>query len=96
MGAHRDPDFQRRSTETGKTFRDQCNTHLKSLGFRLSGHKVIEDGGIEVDQVAVNAKGREIYFEFKGGYEGHHKKGAVQCLLNARMRSGTVRGYRVS
>lgn len=70
MGAHRDPDFQRRSTETGKTFRDQCNTHLKSLGFKLLGHKVIEDAGIEVDQVAVNTKGKEIYFEFKGGYEG--------------------------
>lgn len=37
MAAHRDPDFQRRSTETGKTFRDQCNTHLNTLGFTLLG-----------------------------------------------------------
>jgi hypothetical protein len=70
MGAHRDPDFQRRSTESGKTFRDLCNTHLKSLGFTLLGHEVIADAGIEVDQVALNTKGRKIYFEFKGGYEG--------------------------
>ncbi|MGO9568349.1 MAG: hypothetical protein ACLP5H_12480 [Desulfomonilaceae bacterium] len=70
MGAHRDPDFQRRSTESGKTFRDQCNTHLRSLGFTLLGRKIIADAGIEIDQVAVNTKGKKIYFEFKSGYEG--------------------------
>ena len=71
MGGRRDPDFQRRSTETGKTFRDQCKTHLRSLGFTLLGHKVIREVGIEVDQVAVNTKGKRIYFEYKGGYEGN-------------------------
>jgi len=70
MGAHKDLDFQGRSTESGSAFTIQCNLHLKTLGFKLLGRKVIRDAGVEVDQVAVNSKGRKIYFEFKGGYEG--------------------------
>jgi hypothetical protein len=34
------------------------------------GRKIIADAGVEIDQVAVNTKGKKIYFEFKGGYEG--------------------------
>ncbi len=70
MGAHKDPHFQRRSTESGTAFKDQCNIQLRSLGFTLLGPEYIKQAGIEVDQVAINRKARKIYFEFKGGYEG--------------------------
>jgi hypothetical protein len=72
MVAHKDPDFQARSTETGKAFEVLCNAHLKSLGFTLlPKKKKIKEAGIKVDHVAVNNRGQEIYFEYKGGYEGN-------------------------
>jgi len=72
MGAHKDGGFQARSTKTGKAFEVLCNAHLESLGFTLSPKKRrIKEAGIEVDQVAVNTKGRATYFEFKGGFEGN-------------------------
>ena len=71
MGAHKDPDFQKRATETGTLFEKMCGAHLTSLGFRLLPKKRrIKEVGVKVDHVAVNNKGKQIYFECKGGYEG--------------------------
>lgn len=72
MSAYKDPDFQRRSTETGTLFERLCGAHLNSLGFHLFPKKrQIKEAGIKVDHVAVNNRGKEIYFECKGGYEGN-------------------------
>ncbi len=70
MIAHEDPDFQRRATVIGKAFESLCNDHLRGLGFTLLGRKKISEAGIEIDQVALNAKRKRIYFSFVGGLEG--------------------------
>ncbi len=71
MSAHKAPDFQSRSTESGTLFEKQCALHLTSLGFQLFAKKWrIKEAGVEIDYVAVNNKGKKIYFECKGGYEG--------------------------
>ena len=70
MIAHEDADFQRRATVIGKAFESLCNDHLISLSFTLLGRKKIAEAGIEIDQVAINAKRKKIYFSFVGGLEG--------------------------
>lgn len=70
MIALEDADFQRRATVIGKAFESLCNDHLRGLGFTLLGRKKISEAGIEIDQVALNAKRKKIYFLFVGGLEG--------------------------
>ena len=60
--------FQSRSSKTGLLFEKICRHKLLSLGFRLQGPRKITKAGIQVDEVALNSRGQEIFFEFKGSY----------------------------
>jgi hypothetical protein len=61
--------FQGSATEIGHLFERTCNNTLKALGFKLLGQRSIPEAGIIIDQVAVNHRQKEIYFEFKGSYK---------------------------
>jgi hypothetical protein len=61
--------FQGSATEIGHLFERTCNNTLKALGFKLLGQRSIREAGIIVDQVAVNHRHKEIFFEYKGSYK---------------------------
>lgn len=65
----RDINFQARSSFSGKKFEDLCVNVLEVQGFRVLERKA-ERYGIEIDIIAEDRAGAEVWFECKGGYEG--------------------------
>jgi hypothetical protein len=70
MADKRTSGFQRRSSESGAAFANECRIFLEGIGFGLLGKKVLDESGVEVAQIAKNAVGELLYFEFKGSYVG--------------------------
>lgn len=62
--------FQRRATESGHAFANECRIILEGMGFGLLGKRKFKEAGVEVDQAAKNNVGESLYFEFKGSYLG--------------------------
>lgn len=63
--------FQASAGIQGRQFAEQCDTLLAHLGFELHGRMVLDDVGVEVDQVAVGANGDTVWFEYKGSVQGN-------------------------
>ncbi len=59
-------DFQKRASAVGTVFSNFCRITLESIGFKLLGRALIDEAGIEIDEVVENRQGEPIYFEFKG------------------------------
>lgn len=59
-------DFQKRASAVGTVFANFCRITLESIGFKLLGRALIDEAGIEIDEVVENRQGEPIYFEFKG------------------------------
>jgi hypothetical protein len=62
--------FQSAAGWQGRQFAQQCDFVLTSAGFELRGKLVMADVGVEVDQSCVSRRGREIWFEYKGSFQG--------------------------
>lgn len=62
--------FQASAGIQGRQFAEQCDTLLGHLGFELHGRMVLDDVGVEVDQVAVGSNGETVWFEYKGSVQG--------------------------
>src|SRR5215470_11706477 len=63
-------DFQSAAGWQGRQFAQQCDFLLSTSGFELRGRLVHASLGIEIDQVAVSRGGREVWFEYKGSFQG--------------------------
>lgn len=65
-------DFQRRATEQGQQFDEQCRLMLKAVGFKDVSSRPfqVRDIGIEIDAQGVTSTGVPLWFEFKGSWFG--------------------------
>jgi hypothetical protein len=66
--------FQAASTRQGTQFAAQCDLLLQNMGFSLEGKcHAIAELGIEIDRVAREPSGGEIWFEYKGSLQGRRR-----------------------
>lgn len=63
-------EFQSSAGWQGRQFAQQCDFLLQSNRFALHGRKLIPDLGVEIDQVATSPNGNELWFEYKGSFQG--------------------------
>jgi len=63
-------DFQSAAGWQGRQFAQQCDFLLSSARYELRGRSVIAEIGVEIDQVAISPRGVEVWFEFKGSFQG--------------------------
>lgn len=63
-------EFQASAGWQGRQFAQQCDFLLESNRFTLHGRKLIAELGVEIDQVATSPSGAEVWFEYKGSFQG--------------------------
>ena len=63
-------EFQSSAGWQGRQFAQQCDFLLQSNRFTLHGRKLITELGVEIDQVATSPTGSELWFEYKGSFQG--------------------------
>lgn len=63
-------DFQGSAGRQGRQFAEQCDELLRNYGFELRGRALLRDVGVEIDRVAVSARGQTVWFEYKGSVQG--------------------------
>ena len=63
-------DFQSAAGWQGRQFAQQCDFLLSANGYDLRGRFVHAGLGIEIDQIAVSSRGTEVWFEYKGSFQG--------------------------
>jgi hypothetical protein len=63
-------DFQAAAGRQGRLFTEQCRFLLEHNGFTLRGPRLIRELGIEIDEVAISSRSGEVWFEYKGSFQG--------------------------
>jgi len=63
-------EFQSAAGWQGRQFAQQCDFLLTSNGFQLEGKLLMPNLGIEIDQVCKNSRGADVWFEYKGSFQG--------------------------
>jgi hypothetical protein len=63
-------EFQSSAGWQGRQFAQQCDFLLQSNRFTLHGRRLLSELGVEIDQVATSPNGNELWFEYKGSFQG--------------------------
>jgi hypothetical protein len=70
MSSIEDDQFQKRSTEIGAGFREECQQLLESLGFEFTRkYESIEEYGVQIELIYHNNNGIALFFEVAGTSE---------------------------
>jgi hypothetical protein len=62
--------FQSAASMQGRQFAEQCDLLLLNSGFTVGPRVLVATVGVEIDREAVTARGRTIWFEYKGSVQG--------------------------
>ncbi len=70
-------EFQARSSRSGREFEELCVQYLKVIGWTVTETKAIHHN-VEIDIVARDRAGNEVWIECKGGYSDGGRDGAAR------------------